>query len=175
MTLSSANTVVGIFESPQDAQRAVMDLKAAGFSDDKIGVVSRNQEGKLVGKMKSKSTDLSQGGAAGAATGAATGAGIGALWGVGILAGVLPGIGPAIAGGTLGVMLSSAAVGATAAGVAGTLIGLGISNEDAGYYETELRTGSTLVTVTGGAQERAAQEVFARHGGRARQIAEADA
>jgi hypothetical protein len=169
MALPSTSTVVGIFQNPQEAQRAVMALKAAGIPDDEIGVVSRNQDDKIVGKPETKSAASGEGAAAGAATGAAAGAGIGALWGLGILAGVLPGIGPAIAGGTLGVLLSSAAAGAAAAGVAGTLVGLGISEEDAGYYEGELRTGNTLVTVNNGAKAATVREVIGRHGGREKQ------
>ena len=79
--------------------------------------------------------------------GLAAGAGVGALWGLGILAGVIPGIGPAIAGGTLGVLLSSAAAGAATAGLAGALIGLGIPDEDASFYEGEFKAGRSIVTV----------------------------
>jgi hypothetical protein len=101
----------------------------------------------------------------GALAGAATGAGIGALWGLGILAGVLPAIGPAIAGGTLAVLLSSAAVGAAAAGIAGALIGMGISKEEAEYYEGEVRSGRTLVTVRADARFKEAQSILTRFGG----------
>jgi uncharacterized protein (TIGR02271 family) len=68
---------------------------------------------------------------------------VGALWGLGILAGVLPAIGPAIAGGTLAAILSSAAAGAATAGIAGTLIGLGIPEDEANYYHQEFRAGRT--------------------------------
>lgn len=164
---SNMNTVVGVFESPQQAQRAVMELKAAGFSDDQIGVVSRNEEGQVVGKEK---TDSDAGEAAtGAAAGAATGAGLGALWGLGIIAGVLPGIGPAIVGGTLGAILSSAAAGAAAVGIGGALIGMGIPEEEATYYEGEYKRGRTLVTVHAGAKVGAAAQVIERHGGKTRQ------
>ena len=162
-----ANTIVGVFESPAQAQRAVMELKTAGFNDDQIGVVSRNQEGKVVGK----SADDGAQAATGAATGAAAGAGLGALWGLGILAGVLPGIGPAIVGGTLGILLSSAAAGAAAVGVAGALVGLGVPEDEATYYEGEFKSGRTLVTVKAGAKSAAAQQIIARHGGHTRQPA----
>jgi hypothetical protein len=81
----------------------------------------------------------------------------------------LPGIGPAIAGGTLGILLSSAAAGAAALGVAGALAGLGLSEEDAGYYENEFKSGRTLVTVKGGAKSAAAQKIITQHGGTTRQ------
>ena len=139
----ASSTFVGVFSNPRQAQQAVNALRGSGFSDDQIGVVSHETSG-------ADGTDESESGAAeGAATGVAAGAGLGALWGLGILAGVIPGIGTAIAGGTLGVLLSSAAAGAAAAGVGGALIGMGISEEDATYYENEYRAGRTIVTVSG--------------------------
>ena len=92
----------------------------------------------------------------------------GPLWGLAILAGVLPGIGTAIAGGTLGVLLSSAAAGAAAIGVAGALVGMGLSQEDATYYEGEFKSGRTLVTVNAGAKSAEARRVIAQHGGTTR-------
>lgn len=160
MAQSETSTVVGVFSTPQAAQRAVLDLKAAGFSQEQIGVLSRNEDGEVVGKH----TEGSEA-ATGAATGAAAGAGLGALWGLGILAGVLPGIGPAIAGGTLGILLSSAAAGAAAAGIAGALIGLGVPEEEAEFYEGEFQSGRTLVTVKGGAKSPVAAQVISRAGG----------
>jgi len=164
MNTSSDTTIVGMFNTPQEAQRAVMDLKAAGFAAEQIGVLSRNQEGKVVGKEADDKSETS-----GAATGAAAGAGLGALWGLGILAGVLPGIGPAIVGGTLGVLLSSAAAGAAAVGIAGALVGLGVPEEEARFYEGEFKSGRTLVTVKAGAKSPSAQQVIERNGGRSRQ------
>ena len=56
-----------------------------------------------------------------------------------MLAGVIPVIGPAIAGGTLGIMLSNAAAGAGIAGLIGALVGAGIPEYEATYYQDELR------------------------------------
>lgn len=165
MASSSNSTVVGIFTNHQTAQKAVADLKAFGFSDAHIGVLGRHTEdnnGQAVSEPAAKA-------GAGAATGAAAGAGLGALWGLAILAGVLPGIGTAIAGGTLGVLLSSAAAGAAAIGVAGALAGMGLSQEDATYYESEFKSGRTLVTVKAGAKAAEARRVIAQHGGTTRQ------
>lgn len=93
------------------------------------------------------------------------GASAGALWGLGILAGVLPAIGPAIAGGTLAVLLSSAAAGAAAAGLAGALIGMGLSPDEAEYYETEMKSGRTIVTVQAGARRQEALNLIQEFGG----------
>jgi hypothetical protein len=164
MARSTVGTIVGVFATPQQAQKAVMDLRSSGFSDDQIGVLSRNDDGKVVGKPVEEGSEA----ATGAAAGVAAGAGVGALWGLGILAGVLPGIGPAIAGGTLGILLSSAAAGAAAVGIAGALIGLGVPEEEASLYESEYKSGRTLVTVKAGAKSPTAQQVIERHGGTTR-------
>jgi uncharacterized protein (TIGR02271 family) len=103
--------------------------------------------------------------AEGAAAGVATGAGIGALWALGIAAGMLPAIGPVIAGGLLASVLASAAGGAAAAGIIGALIGLGIPEEDARYYEEEFKAGRTLVTVKANGRYDEALAVIRRHGG----------
>jgi hypothetical protein len=59
----------------------------------------------------------------------------------------LPAIGPVVAGGILGSILLSAAGGAAVAGIAGALIGLGLPEDEAKYYEDEFRGGRTIVTV----------------------------
>jgi uncharacterized protein (TIGR02271 family) len=160
MTHKSAS-VVGVFNDHAQAQRAVNDLKRAGFTDDQIGVVGRHSDGTTTDTTESSESYAGEG----AATGLAAGAGIGALWGLGILAGAIPAIGPAIAGGTLAVLLSSAAAGAAAAGIAGTLIGMGIPKEEAEYYESEFKAGRVLVTVSATGREDEARAILRRNGG----------
>jgi hypothetical protein len=164
-TSVGTGTIVGVFDDPRKAQQAVNDLRRAGYSEDQIGVVSHNRDGSAKvgdGATGSKAEE-------GAIAGLATGAGVGALWGLGILAGVLPGIGPAIAGGTLGILLSSAAAGAAAAGIGGALVGLGIPDDDAAYYEQEFKAGRTIVTVKEGANASGAERVLCQYGGYSRQ------
>jgi hypothetical protein len=158
-TTTTGNTIVGVFESPAAAQRAVNELRQAGFTDSQIGVVSHDKGGVKGG------TDVDNKAAEGAATGLAAGAGVGALWGLAILSGLLPGIGPAIAGGTMGILLSSAAAGAAAAGIGGALIGMGISDDDAKYYDSEFKAGRTIVTVHGGANAARAETILNGAGG----------
>ena len=143
-TMTQRTTAVGVFDNHVDAQRAVNELRRAGFTESEIGVASRDGHpvagASVAGDKASKV-------ATGATAGAATGAGVGALWGLGIAAGVLPAIGPVIAGGTLAAILASAATGAAAAGVAGALVGLGIPEDEAAHYESEFQAGRTIVTV----------------------------
>jgi uncharacterized protein (TIGR02271 family) len=162
MAMQQHGTVVGVFHNEEDARKAIGALKDAGFSEGQIGVAGSNR-----GDTKLAAQDSGEGNYAGegAIAGAATGAGIGALWGLGILAGALPAIGPAIAGGTLAVLLSSAAAGAAAAGLAGALVGMGFSKEEAEYYESEMKAGRIIVTVNAGARRSEALAILNRFGG----------
>jgi len=144
-TSSTAKTTVGVFETRAAAEKAVSELRAAGYRDDQIGLVAKNAEGKAVRTDGAGDTNAGEGLAIGAAAGAATGG----LVGLGVLAGVIPVIGPVLAVGTLGTILLNAAGGAAIAGLTGALIGWGIPEEDAKYYESEVQAGRYLVTVTG--------------------------
>jgi len=153
-------TVVDAFTTRDEARAAINELQDRGFSPQQIGLASRDavHEG-----TDSDNSYVAEG----AAAGVATGAGLGALWGLGVISGVMPVLGPAIAGGTLAAILSSAAAGATAAGFAGVLIGMGIPKEEAAHYESELHAGRTIVTVAAGDRADEASEIMARHGGHA--------
>lgn len=152
-------TIVGVFETRGRAEQAIADLKSAGFSDQQIGMVSRNAEGKLVDKNDETLAEE------GAVTGAVAGAGAGALIGAGVLAGVIPVVGPVMAVGALGTLLLNAAGGAALVGIAGALIGWGIPEEDAAYYESEVVAGRYLVTVEANGRADEARAILSRHGG----------
>ena len=159
--MTDRKTAIAIFDDRTQAKQAIAQLKRAGFTEKEIGVTSRDVgEDSLAGDGR-KETRAKEG----AIAGVATGAGVGALWGLGILAGVLPAIGPAIAGGTLAAILSSAAAGAATAGLAGTLIGLGIPEEEANYYDREFQAGRVLITVDAGRRLEEAQSILAQSGG----------
>jgi hypothetical protein len=134
-------TVVAVYHSQSDAQNAVRELKAAGFTEEQIGLVSQNHEGGFEEQMEGNQAGK------GAAVGATAGLGAGALWGLGIIAGALPAIGPVIAGGALAAVAASAAGTAAAGGVVGALIGMGLPEDEAEYYHTEFERGRTIVTV----------------------------
>ncbi|MBA4063562.1 MAG: hypothetical protein C0501_07570 [Isosphaera sp.] len=155
------HTVVGVFETKARADRAVEDLKAAGFDEGKIGLVFRDAEGGTVKSGAADETYAEEGAAIGAVAGAAGGAAIGAA----IVAGMIPVIGPVLAVGPLAAVLLNAAGGAAIAGVAGALIGWGIPEEDASFYETEVQNGRYLVTVDAGNREAEARDLLHRGGG----------
>jgi hypothetical protein len=164
------DTTVGLFATREAAERAVEDLRKAGYRDDQIGLVSKDSSGKVVKRDGSGSADTNagEGAAIGAAAGAAGGAAAGTALGVGMLAGVIPVIGPVVALGTLATILigagAGAAAGAAAGGLTGALIGWGIPEDEAKYYEGRVMAGQHLVTV----ESRAADDtraVLTRHGG----------
>jgi len=155
------NAAVGVFETKARADQAVADLKAAGFNDSEIGMVYRDADGKTV---KTGAADETYAGE-GAAIGAATGAGALALGSLAMTFGVIPVIGPILAVGPLAAALISAAGGAAGGGLAGALVGWSIPEEDATFYENEVKAGRYLVTVETGDRADEARAVLHRHSG----------
>jgi hypothetical protein len=149
MTPSERSTIVGVFVDRADAQRAVNDLRRANFREDQIGVIARTEREHGIPPAEVPSADAATHSkiVEGSAIGAATGAGIGALWALGISAGALPVIGPVIAGGLLMSVIASASGAAAAGLLVGALIGLGVPEEEARFYESEFTAGRTVVTV----------------------------
>ncbi|MGI6246566.1 MAG: general stress protein [Pseudochelatococcus sp.] len=133
-------TITGLFDTYDDARRAVADLEAAGVDSGDISIISHDE--------RADAGNL-------AAEGAGTGAGLGAVAGGagGLLAGLglvaIPGVGPVVAAGWLVATLSGAAAGAVAGGVAGGLIGAltesGIPEGEAEFYAEGVRRGGTIV------------------------------
>jgi hypothetical protein len=165
--------VIGSFDSLGDARAAIEQLRAAGFSDRKVGVLTHDKDGDP--DVKSfKDLEGNKAGT-GAAVGAAAGAGGGALWALGIAAGILPAIGPVIAGGVLAAVLASAATGAAAGGVVGALAGLGVSDDEAAYYDEEFRRGRTIVAVQTDDRIDDAYDILRRNHSLEREVSTMDA
>jgi len=156
--------VVGVFSDRHRAQEAIQELKRSGFRDEEIGVVARDED-EVAGRVAEDEGVEGSNVGKGLAIGAASGAGIGGLWAIGIAAGLLPAIGPVIAGGILASLLASAGVGAAVGGVAGALIGLGVPEEDAEFYEGEFKSGRTIVTVRAAGRYGEAMSILRRFGG----------
>jgi uncharacterized protein (TIGR02271 family) len=160
--MQDRTTAIATFNDRTQAQQAIEQLKRAGFTEKEIGVTARDAATDSSTPRTEKSGTHA---AEGAVAGVTAGAGVGALWGLGILAGILPAIGPAIAGGTLAALLSSAAAGAAAAGIGGALIGMGIPEDEAEFYDQEFRSGRVLVTVQAAGRFGEAQSILTRGGG----------
>jgi hypothetical protein len=146
-------TVVGIFDNRTDAERAIEELRRAGFTDDHIGFA-----------MKGTEADLRQGESKdgeGALGGAVTGGAIGGVLGA-VAAGLIPGVGPVIATGILAATVGGAAAGAAAGGLIGALVGMGIPEEEARYYDEQFRQGRAIVTVTAPGRYQEAAAILGR-------------
>lgn len=154
-------TVVGLFRDSRQAELAIRELKAAGFTDNQIGVLMQDpdRQQKLA---DSTGTKVSEAAATGAIGGGVAGGVLGLLAGVGALA--IPGVGPIIAGGALASTLAGAGIGAAAGGLLGALVGMGIPEVDARYFEEELRAGGILVTVDAGSRAQEVRQILRGRG-----------
>ena len=153
------------FDSANEAEEAVRDLRQAGVPEDRMGLIMRDQD------QNKEST------AEGIGKGAAVGGGLGGALGLiaGIGTGFIPGVGPFIAAGVLtgwlGTVAGSAVSGAVVGGTAGTIAGAleeraGYSKGEAEYYGNRVENGGTLVAVeTSGIEENNVLATMRQHHG----------
>ncbi|MGQ0593074.1 MAG: hypothetical protein ACT4QB_10605 [Gammaproteobacteria bacterium] len=146
-------TVVGLFDSLDEAQSATRDLITAGYSRDDIGLLASDATGEW-SRYKTSSTPMST--LEGAAptseemgSGVGTGTVVGGLGGllVGLTAIAIPGIGWLAAAGTVATTLLGASMGAAAGGLLTAVEKLGVPKDKTGYYAEAVRRGGTLVLV----------------------------
>lgn len=156
-TTNKRSTYVGVFDDRTKADKAARELRTAGFKDDEIGYAWKDEQGKRQTEGDTKAGEM-------AAEGAVTGAALGGLIGA-AAAGLIPGVGPIIAGGILASTLTGAAVGTAAGGVSGALVGMGIPDEEAKYYDSEFKQGRTLMTVKSSDKYDLAGDTIRRGGG----------
>jgi hypothetical protein len=153
------STVVGVFRDRDSAEHAIDELHRIGFRDDQIGFVMRGEDG----RTEATGTDTGSHAGEGAVGGILAGAGIGGL--IAAAASLLiPGFGPVIAGGILATILGGAAIGAAAGGILGALVGMGVPEEEAHYYEGEFNEGRILVTVKADSRYQEARDILRRNG-----------
>jgi len=148
-----AFNVIGLFDTPRDAEGAARDLRDAGFDD--ISFVGNNANN----DYGTGDSEAAEGAGAGATGGAVLGGLAGLLVGLGAL--VIPGIGPVVAAGTLATALGSTAVGAgigaATGGLVGGLVGAGVSEDDANVYAEGIRRGGSVLSVTVDSQDQASK------------------
>src|SRR6187399_3461167 len=122
--MAGKNTAAfGIYTSQAGVERAVDELKTAGFRNSDISVLFPENTG-TKDFAHEKNTKAPEGAATGAGTGALLGGGLGWLVGIGALA--IPGLGPFIAAGPIVAALAGAGVGGAVGGLTGALVGMGI-------------------------------------------------
>jgi len=157
---STSRTVVAFFKDRVNAESAVQDLRAAGFTDDQLGIATRQEIEAEAGRP---ATDAGSTAVTGAASGGVLGGLVGLLAGAGAL--VIPGLGPVLAGGILTSILAGAGIGAAAGGVIGALMGMGVPEEQARRLDTALRAGGTIVAVSTGTRTQEAIRILEVHQG----------
>lgn len=160
-----------VFDSRDEAQRAMSELRSAGVDQDAISIIGRH--GEQSSANDSGSSDDGDGvNESGGAKGAVGGAIAGGLLGIAALA--IPGVGPLAAAGAIasgaipGAAAIGAGVGAVAGGVSGLLTDHGVSDEDASYYEDRIHQGGTFLSVDAdkaGVPIETAREILFRNGG----------
>lgn len=143
----ATRTITRLYDTYDEATRAVRALEAAGVPHADISLVGSAHDRATEGASES-TTDTDSGTATGAGTGATlgtlVGGGAGLLAGIGALA--IPGVGPIVAAGWPVAALTGAGVGAAAGGLLGSLTGEGVSEEDAHVYAEGVRRGGTMLT-----------------------------
>ncbi|GGF68315.1 hypothetical protein GCM10010912_11670 [Paenibacillus albidus] len=149
--------IVGIFDTEQEATRAIEGLQNQGVPSNEISVITRDRDD-LKSISEETGTMAPEGVATGATTGGVVGGVAGLLAGIGALA--IPGIGPILAAGPIAATLTGAAIGAGAGGLVGGLIGLGIPEDEAREYEGYVDSGKILVLVDDNGRGRDIHGVF---------------
>jgi Protein of unknown function (DUF3341) len=143
--MAGKNTAVfGIYRDRVGVERAVDDLKDAGFRNTDISVLFPENVG-TKDFAHEKATKAPEGTATGAGTGAVVGGTLGWLAGIGALA--IPGVGPLIAAGPIVAALTGVGVGGALGGITGALIGMGIPEFEAKRYEGRVKEGGILLSV----------------------------
>jgi hypothetical protein len=160
MTAAQQSVVVGIFDDPAQAEKAIRDLLDAGFTRDRIGFAMRHPAEPEHAAEAGKA-DNALGAVVGGYTGVAAGGILGGLIGLAISAAV-PGVGPVLAAGLVGMALGGAYVG----GLVGALVGLGVPQHEAEHYHRHVQEGRALVAVQCAGRYSEALAILSANGAR---------
>jgi len=154
-----AKAVTGVFNTRDEAERAVADLRKSGFYTNEISIVAKDDR---QGQANENSNEDNMGMGM-MSSGTATGGVLGGIAGLALGAGAIaiPGLGPIIAAGPIAGLLSGAATG----GIAGGLLDMGIPEDRGKYYEDEVKKGKILALVRAEDDKvNKAAEIFRQNG-----------
>lgn len=141
----ATRTITRLYDTREEATRAVRALEAAGVPHDDMSLVGSGHDGAPAdGADDGDAAAPGAGTGIGATLGTLVGGGAGLLAGIGALA--IPGVGPIVAAGWLVAALTGAGVGAAAGGLLGSLVGAGVDEEDAHVHAEGVRRGGTVLT-----------------------------
>jgi len=158
-TMGRTVSVVGLFDTSNEAQNAIQELVNSGVPREQISLVSSHASGSNANadvreSNISTATREDNGTVDGTSVGENVAAGTlfgglgGLLIGLGALA--IPGIGPVVAAGPIAAALAGAGFGALGGGVIGGLKQAGVPEHEADVYAEAVRRGGTIVTVHSG-------------------------
>jgi hypothetical protein len=161
--------VSGVFQSREDAEKVINELRKAGIADNRIGLLTPGSDDRdLEAGLPVTDTERpGMGRAMGAAVGGAMGAAGGATLGLAVATLAVPGVGPVLAFGMVGAALLGV-VGATAGAAVGDQVeeelGEGVPHEHIFLYEDALRHGRSVVIVYSDDDEQSdkAENIFER-------------
>ncbi len=149
------NTVIGVFNTRQDAENATYKLRNEGFNTENISIVGGSSDDAESSDNAGASDNISNGVTAGTILGGVAGL----LIGAGTFA--IPGLGVVAAAGPLAGLISGAVTG----GVVGALVDLGIPENESKGYEDHIKTGKYILTVkTEGDNVDAVKSVISNYG-----------
>jgi hypothetical protein len=145
---SSGGKATAVFDSQEEAQRAVAELRAAGIDDSNLSLIAQSGRTTTTTAGNGEVVDEDEGSIVrGILGGGALGAGLG------IAALAIPGVGPLVAAGAIAstAIPGAAAIGAAVGAAAGTLNEVlkshGVSEEDSAYYGDRVKQGGVFVSV----------------------------
>jgi hypothetical protein len=152
-------TVVGVYNTQDEAVAAIKKLKEEGYEDRQLSMIGRMGAGQMEdneGKMMKT---------AGAEIGvtAIAGSALGALAGLGIF--VIPGLGFLYGAGALVGAIAGFDFGLIGGGIITALTLTGMKNDAANEYEQELHEGKVLLIVHGSAEEVKNADTLLEHHG----------
>lgn len=173
-TYSSSGSAAGgkataVFDSHEQAQRAVEQLRLAGVKDSSLSLIAQPSRTTTTTDGDGEVVDEERGSILrGILGGSAIGAGLG------IAALTIPGVGPLVAAGAIAssAVPGAAAIGAAVGATAGTLVEVlnshGVNEEDSAYYGDRIQKGGTFVSVDtsqSGVDAARAQDILYSCGG----------
>lgn len=153
---TSGIMLTGLFKDYQDAERAYQDLLSSGYQKEDIHLFMTDETRKKYfpyneNAETSIGTKTAQGAGIGSSIGGALGAIAAAIVAVGTSL-TIPALGIVISG-PLAASLAGAGAGGLTGGIVGALAGIGIPDEKAKIYESNLKAGGIVIGVDPHSQE----------------------
>jgi hypothetical protein len=146
--MTAQATMLKIFDDRKHAERALKELKRAGFRDDQVGFALRATVPPV-----SDATGQPEAGGDAARDGSDA-----------LAAGHIPGIGPMLTAGVLTGILGGASAGAVAGGLLGALVSLGVPETEARRCVQQFHAGRPIVVVRTDGRAAEAAAILHRNG-----------